>query len=101
MSRPFGFWVITFLGGILLLDIAVHLSRAPSGFAGLDYFEWGMNAVLVVVIWVSCRRQLRDLDKLAGQVEQKVMVRMSGNAYGMAFVAYLFLLQQLTHLHRH
>jgi hypothetical protein len=100
LSRGY-FGGITLLGSILLLDIAVRLYRAPAGFAGWDYFDWGLNATLVVAIWFVYRRQLNNLDKLTEQVEEKALVRLSADTFSIALFAYLFLLQTLSHLRHH
>jgi hypothetical protein len=51
MTRNY-FHAIAFLGGILLLDIAVHLLRQPVGFARWDYVEPVFRAGSIVVIWL-------------------------------------------------
>jgi hypothetical protein len=86
---------ITALGSLLLLDIGIHLFRASAGFAGRDYAEWGLNAALVVVIWLAYRRQAKDIGKLAGQVEEKALIRMSNDAFLTVLLAYIFLGQVL------
>src|ERR1700675_619334 len=101
MSRRSYFWSMTLLGSLLLLDIAVRFWRHPAEFGSWDYFEWGLNAALVVVIWFAYRRQLKDLDKLVEQVGEKALVRMYSHAYLMVLLAYLFLLQCLSSIHRH
>jgi len=83
------------------LDVAVHLYRAPAGFVGWDYFDWGLNVALVVAIWFACRRHLKNLDKLAERVEGKVLARLSADALSIALIAYIFLLQALSRMHRH
>jgi hypothetical protein len=100
-SRGSNFWGITAVGSILLLDIAAHLLRPPAGFDGWDYFEWCLNAALVLFIWVAYRRQLRDFDRLAEQVEEKALSRVYHRSDAMIVLAYLFLLQALSHMHRH
>ncbi len=97
LSRGY-FGGITLLGSVLLLEIAVHLYRAPAGFARWDYFDWGLNAALVVAIWFVYRRQLKNLDKLTEQVGDKALVRLSADTFSIALFAYLFLLQALSHL---
>ena len=101
VSRRSYFWSITLLGSILLLEIAVRFWRHPAEFDGWDYFEWGLDAALVVVIWFAYRRQLKDLDRLVEQVEGEALARMYFDAYGMVLFAYFFLLQILTSVHRH
>jgi hypothetical protein len=101
MSRNSYFWAMTLFGSIVLLDIAARFWRHPADFASWDYFEWGLNAALIVVIWFAYRRQLQDLDKLAEHVEEKALARMYSHAYLMVLFAYLFLLQWLTSVPRH
>ena len=101
MSRGSNFWGITLLGGLALLNIAARLFRHPVGLEAWDYFEWSMNAALVVVIWFGYRRQLRDLDKLTEQVEKKTLSRIYLWSNSMIVFAFLFLLQGLSHMHRH
>jgi hypothetical protein len=100
LSRS-NFWGITTLGCILLLDIAVHLLRRPAGFEAWDYFEWSMNAALVLAIWIGYRRQLRDFDGLAQVVDEKALSRLTRASDSMVLLSYIFLLQALTHIHRH
>jgi hypothetical protein len=95
------FWGITALASVLLLDIAAHLLRPPAGFEAWDYFEWGLNAALVLVIWFGYRRQLRELDSLAETVDEKALSRVSHASGATVTLAYIFLLQALSHMHRH
>jgi hypothetical protein len=100
LSRS-NFWGVTSLGCVLLLDIAVHLFRRPAGFEAWDYFEWGMNAALVLLIWFGYRRQLRDLDSIAETLNEKALSRVSRASGATVLLSYLFLLQALSHMHRH
>ncbi|HST12298.1 MAG TPA: hypothetical protein VLL05_18130 [Terriglobales bacterium] len=53
MSRTFSLWLLTLIGGSLLLDIAVHIWRRPTGFVGWDYLEPTVSAALIVTIWLA------------------------------------------------
>jgi hypothetical protein len=94
--RSTSFQGITVIGSVLLADIAAHLFRSSQGLAALVHSAWGLDALLVVSIWFALRRQLNNLGKLSGQIEEKILARMHTNAFHMALVAYLFLLQALS-----
>jgi hypothetical protein len=92
---------IAFLGGILLLDIAVHLLRPPVGFAGWDYLEPVLCAGSIVVIWLLYRRFLRELDRLSKQVEGSTLDRLSGICFSLALLAYLMIPLPMLLIHHH
>ena len=98
MSRNY-LYSLAFLGGVILLDIAVHLFRPPAGFAGWDYLEQGLTAASIVVIWLLYRRYLRELDGLSNQVEKSTLERLSGICFSVALFAYVMIPLPIVLLH--
>jgi hypothetical protein len=96
------FWGITLLGCMVLFEMATRLFRSSTGPTAWDYFEWALDAALVVAIWFAYRRQLRVLDELAPQIEQNALARISGGVNYPPLAAYVALLHlTIAHIHRH
>jgi hypothetical protein len=93
-------WMFGLMGAIVLLFIALNLWHRRTGLGAWDYFKWSVDAVLVVFIWLGYRRDLQDLDRLADQIRDKALVRLSGSSTAMVLLAYLFLLQALANMPR-
>jgi len=91
MSRN-NLYILAFFGATLLFDIAVHLLRPPSGFAGWNYLGLGLAAAGVVVIWLLYRRYLKELDGLSKQVEKSALDRLSGICFSVALLGYMMIL---------
>jgi hypothetical protein len=89
MSRRYSFWALTLFGGVLLLDIVVHLLRPPAGFSGSDYIEPGFAAVSIVAIWLLYRWLLQELNRMRGTVAERTLDRISQITFSMAFLGYL------------
>jgi hypothetical protein len=92
-------WAVTVMGSILLLDVAVTLWRSRA-LARWDYFELGLNATVVVIIWLAYRRQLQDLNILAERIDDRAIARLSVGAFLTVLFAYLYVGQALTNMHR-
>ena len=100
MSRNY-LYILAFLGGTLLLDIAGHLLRPPTGFAGWDYLEPSLGVASIVVIWFLYRKCLRELDRLSKRVEKSALDRLSGICFSVAFIAYMMIPLPIVLLHHH
>jgi hypothetical protein len=100
MSRNY-LHILAFLGGVLLLDIAVHLLRPPTGFAGWDYLEPILKTASIVIIWFLYRKYLQELDQLSKEVEKSALDRLSSICFMVAFLAYMMIPLPIVLLHHH
>jgi undecaprenyl pyrophosphate phosphatase UppP len=91
-------WAVTVMGGILLVDVAVTLWRSRALARG-DYFELGLSAATIVVVWLVYRRQLLDLNRVAERIDDKAIARLSVGAFMMVIFVYGFVGQALKDMH--
>jgi hypothetical protein len=98
MSRNY-LYSLAFLGGVILLDIAVHPLRPPADAAGWDYLEPSLAAASIVIIWLLYRRYLRELDGLRSQVQKSALERLSGICFSVALLAYVMIPLPIVLLH--
>lgn len=100
MSRNY-LHILAFSGGILLLDIAAHLVRPPTGFAAWDYLEPILGIASIVIIWFLYRKYLQELDRLSKQVEKSALDHLSSICFSVAFLAYMMISLSIVLLHHH
>jgi hypothetical protein len=86
------FWMLTMLGGLLLLTVAQKFWRPGTGRV-----ELAGIGICVVGIWASFLRHQRTLSLLKGQIGEKALDRLFGTADSIAMFGYLLLLLALTH----
>jgi len=108
MLQPRAYWsrrtellMLGLLGIGIMANIGVRLWRAWTAPDSLDRLVLCIVACMIVGTWALLLRHARDIDKLAGHAEEKVLARLSSSAYGIAFAGYLMLLEALLLMHHH
>jgi len=82
-------WVITIMGIIILIDVALQFYRLRGGMDWFGRIVWGLVAAYAVSIWAAYRRHLEALSQLNGQIEGKISERLSTAASSLAFSGYI------------
>jgi hypothetical protein len=92
-NRKFAFGVVTLWAVISLIEALARIWHADTwkgrGDAALIIF-------FVVVVWIACLRIRNGFDQLSGNVESKLLARLSFNAYGAIMFGYIALTTALT-----
>jgi hypothetical protein len=105
MLQPRAYWSrrtellgLSLIGVLMLANVGIRFWRAWEGRSkGLDCFALGCIAFMIVGIWIVALRHARDLDKLAGQTEERLVARLSNSAFAIGFLGYMMLLEALIH----
>ena len=92
-NRKFAFGVVTLWAVISLIEVLARIWHADTwkgrGDAALIIF-------FVVVVWIACLRIRNGFDQLSGNVESKLLARLSFNAYSAIMFGYIALTTALT-----
>jgi hypothetical protein len=89
---------VPILGIILLLIVALKFNRAP---AGLDRLDVGAMAIFVLLIGLAYFNQRRQLNRLAGKIDDRVLSGLCNTANSMATGGYLICIFALSLGHHH
>lgn len=80
----------------MMANAGMRFIRAwTSGSKGLDCFALGSIVFMIVGIWSAVFRHVKDLDKLAGQADERLVARLSNSTYAIGLLAYMMLLEAL------
>ena len=79
------------MGAYLLILMAWRIWHPSVEFLPKDYLGLGLNTGLVVSIWFICRKTLKEIDRLSGQVEESTLARVSKSVVLVGYLGYLFL----------
>ncbi len=82
------FGTTTLLGILILLRVATMIWRNHSNW---DRIDLAILALGITTVWVCCFRQRRVCDQLEGRLENDALVRLSGNSFCLALMAYLLI----------
>jgi hypothetical protein len=94
--RRTSFWIVTFIGVFLLLEIAGKFWRP-----GVGRVELGGIAVCLAGIWSSYLGHRRVLRRLNGQNDEKSLDRLSSAADSMGLLGFVALMLALTFIDLH
>jgi hypothetical protein len=67
----------------------------------MDRLALGFIAWMILATWALFFRYVRDMDKIAGQSEEKILARLSQGTYTIGFLGYMMVLDALLLIHRH
>ena len=106
MPRGSAYWsrrtellMLTFLGIAMMADVGLRLWRSWAAPDSLDRLALGSIAFMIVALWVALFRHVRQLDKLAGHVEEKALNRLSTCASAIGTLGLVMLLDALLLMH--
>jgi hypothetical protein len=77
------------MGAFLIGAMAFRLWHPSVKYIALNYFDFGLNTVLIVIIWFECRRINQRLDQLDEKVGENDLSSLSKHMIGIGYIGYL------------